>query len=86
MGSGSDRDAVSPGAIVAVADATRKVAEVTDAGKLIDFKDKIIVSEALEFSETWRHVVECGLTVRCGGNPTVREGAALCTLAFCTPP
>src|SRR5205085_5020457 len=52
-------------AIVTIANAARKAAKVADACELAGFEDKIIVSEALKFSET--HIWSAAVTLECGG-------------------
>src|ERR1051325_937550 len=46
-----NRDPVRAGAVMAIANAPREIAEIADVGKLRSFKDEVVVAEALEFCE-----------------------------------
>ena len=46
-----DCDAVAPGAVMTITDASGKVSETVVRAELVGFKNKIIVAEALKFGE-----------------------------------
>jgi len=52
-----DRNAISAGPVMPVADASRKLAEALDAFQLLSFKDEIVVSQSVKFSELWLHLL-----------------------------
>ena|SRR5438874_782289 len=50
-----NRDPIRAGAVMSIADAPRKLAEIAHIRELLSFKDNVVVPEALELCKSWSH-------------------------------